>query len=97
MFASAVIAALLAASTPSATAVADTNAVPPRIVATWNQAQRELRRTVAQQADGVLDEAAAKRRREAIGRAFERVCRTKGIPEETIRYWRGKLNSGMAK
>ena len=97
MFAFAAIVALLAASTPSVTAVADTNGVPPRVVTTWNQAQRELKRTAAQLADGAIDAAAAARRREAVGRAFARVCRAKGIPEETIRYWQGKLKDEMVK
>ncbi len=88
MFASVAIAALLAASTPSA---ADTNAVPPRMVTTWNQAQREFKRTNAQLADGAIDAAAAARRRAAVKRAFERVCRAKGIPEDVIRYWSERL------
>lgn len=95
----AIAAALAATNAPAASAmsVADavaTNAVPPRMVTTWNQAQRELRRTAARQADGMLDAAGAARRRAAVARAFERVCRQKGISEETIRYWRGRIEKG---
>jgi len=98
----AIAAALAATNAPAASAmsVADavaTNAVPPRMVTTWNQAQRELKRTAAQQADGAIDAAAAARRRDAVERAFVRVCRAKGIPEETIRHWQGKLKDEMVK
>ena len=92
--ASLLLAAALAATNAPAASVAATNAVPPRMVTTWNQAQRELRRTDARQTDGTLDAAGAARRRAAVARAFERVCRKKGISEETIRYWRGRIEKG---
>lgn len=92
--ASILLAAALAATNAPAASVAATNAVPPRMVTTWNQAQRELRRTAARQTDGTLDAAGAVRRRAAVARAFERVCRQKGISEETIRYWRGRIEKG---
>ena len=87
------VASVVATNAPTAS-VSATNAVPPRIVTTWNQAQRELKRTAAQQADGTLDAAGVARRRAAVARAFERVCRQKGISEETIRYWRGRIENG---
>lgn len=95
MFAELLIAAALSATNApaSAASASATNAVPPRMVTTWNQARRELRRTAARQADGALDAAAAAKRRMAVGRAFERVCREKGIPEESIRYWRKRLDA----
>lgn len=97
MTASLLLAAALAATNATAVSVAETNAVPPRMVTTWNQAQRELKRTAVQQAEGTLDAAGAARRRAAVARAFERVCRQKGISEETIRYWRGRIEKGEAK
>ena len=92
--ASLLLSAALAATNAPAASVAATNAVPPRMVTTWNQAQRELRRTSARQADGTLDAAGAARRRAAVARACERVCRQKGISEETSRYWRGRIEKG---
>ena len=104
MFATMILAAALSAtnatavtSAPAVSTVAAVPAVstnmPPRIVTTWNQAQRELRRTAAQEADGALDAAAAARRRAAIARAFARVCREKNLPEAEIARWRDKLMS----
>ena len=91
------MAVAIAATNATAVSVAGTNAVPPRMVTTWNQAQRELKRTAAQQAEGTLDAAGAAKRRAAVARAFERVCRQKGISEETIRHWRGLIEKGESK
>lgn len=71
-----------AAANPS---FAGTNAIPPQVMTTWNQAVRELRRTESFREEGALDDEAIAKRRAAIRRAFVRVCRAKGIPEATIK------------
>lgn len=64
---------------------------PPAAVSVWNQARRERIRTDDLLSGGAIDEAEAMRRRQAIRRAFVRVCRAKEVPEAEIRRWLEKL------
>lgn len=59
--------------------------VPPALAATWARAQAELRRADDLLADGNLAPELHARRRAAVLRAFGKVCRAKGLPEETAR------------
>ena len=80
--------ALSVTNAPTATAV---EAMPPQMVAVWNQARRESRRTADLLARGAVDADEAQRRRAAIRRAFARVCRSKGLPEAEIVRWQSQL------
>lgn len=65
--------------------------LPPQMVAVWQQAERECRRTAELLSNGAIDAAEAVRRRAAIRRAFVRVCRHRGLPEEVIDLWQDKI------
>ena len=79
------------APVPVASAAAEAEAMPPKMVSVWNQALRESRRTGDLLSRGAIDAAEAVRRRAAIRRAFARVCRAKGLPEEDIVRWQVKI------
>lgn len=59
--------------------------VPPALAATWARAQAELQRADDLLADGNMSPELHARRRAAVLRAFGKVCRAKGLPEETAR------------
>ena len=90
MIASFLLAAALSATNAPSAAAGSTN-MPPKMVAVWNQALREGRRTGDLLANGSIDAAEAARRRAAIGRAFARVCRAKGLEETDIVRWQKKI------
>ena len=90
MIASFLLAAALSATNAPSAAAGSTN-MPPKMVAVWNQALREGRRTGDLLANGSIDAAEAARRRAAIGRAFVRVCRAKGLLEDDITRWQKKI------
>lgn len=83
------IAAILLAAVTNVTAVC-TN-LPPQMVPVWRQAERESRRTAELLSNGAIDAIEAARRRVAIRRAFARVCRAKGVPEEEIAAWLARI------
>lgn len=70
--------------------------VPPALAATWARAQAELRRADDLLADGNLTADLHARRRAAVLRAFGKVCRAKGLPEETARRLDRRLRTGAA-
>ena len=70
--------------------------VPPALAATWVRAQAELQRADDLLADGNLSSEQHARRRAAVLRAFGKVCRAKGLSEETARRLGQRLRTGEA-
>jgi len=66
--------------------------VPPALAATFQMAQRELRRIRALSSGERLEPDVAARRRQTVREVFEAACQEQAIPKETTRLLVRRLN-----